>query len=278
RFDGGGAEEAVLGAAARLGDEMGVDVRTADPSRYAGVVLVDGNRGRGDATNHALGMAAPQLVFVGGSAADDWRFAHSRVFAGGEATGDGAVLVLLEMTVPFTVMKSCSFVPHTEAYTVTRADEPTRTVFELDGRPAAEVYSEVVGVPVEELGLGTFMKHPLGMVLEGDAFIRSPHSASPERGLMFQARVDEGMQLHIMRGTDLIGETRVALDGARERLGGSIGGALSFNCALRLLEMNAGGLNQDFLDLFDFPMAGFHTFGESYLVQLNHTYTGLAFA
>jgi hypothetical protein len=278
RFDGGDVDGAVRDAAERAGRALGVDVRGADAARYAGVVLVDGNRARGDATNHALAMAAPQMVFVGGSASDAWQFAHTRVFVGGEAADDGAVLVLLDMAVPFTVVKTCSFVPQTDALVVTRADEPTRTVHELDGRPAAEVYAEIVGVPVEELGLETFMRHPLGMVLEGEAFIRSPHQVSPERGLSFQARVDEGMGLHVMRGTDLIGETRGALLAAGERLGGRIGGALSFNCALRLLEMNAGELHQPFLELFDFPMAGFHTFGESYLVQLNHTYTGLAFA
>ena len=278
RFDGGDAEAAVLRAAGRLAERHGVRIADADPARFAGVVLVDGNRGQGDAVNHALAMAAPQLVFVGGSAADEWKFAESRVFVGGEATDDGAVLVLLEMAVPFTVVKTCSFEPLTGAFTVTRADEPARVVHELDGRPAAEVYAETVGVPVHALDLGVFMRHPLGMMIDGEAFIRSPNRVSPDGGLMFQARVDEGMGLHVMRGTDLVGETRVALEAARDRLGGRIGGALSFNCALRLLEMNAGGLHQPFLELFEFPMAGFHTFGESYLVQLNHTYTGLAIA
>lgn len=278
RFGDGGPEAAIQRAAGRLGDELGMELKDADPARYAGVVLVDGNRGRGDATNHALAMAAPQMVFVGGSAADDWKFAESRVFVGGDATDDGAALLLLDMNVPFTVVKSCSFEPHTEAFTVTRADEPSRVVHELNGRPAAEVYSEIVGVPVGELGLDTFMKHPLGMVLDGEAFIRSPNAATPGGALQFQARVDQGMELHIMRGTDLIGETRSAIGEARERLGGQVGGALSFNCGLRLLEMNAKNLHQEFLESFDFPMAGFHTFGESYLVQLNHTYTGLAFA
>lgn len=272
------AEAAVLRAATELGGRLGVEVGAADPARYAGIVLVDGNRGRGDVTNHALGMAAPQMVFVGGSAADEWTFTDSRVFAGGEATDDGAALVLLEMAVPFAVVKSCSFTPLTDAFTVTRADEPNRIVHELDGRPAAEVYAETVGVAVEALGLDVFMKHPLGMVIDGDVFLRSPAGTSPDGGLTFQARVDEGMGLHVMRGTDLIGETRAALRQAGEQLGGRIGGALSFNCALRLLEMNAGDLHQPFLELFDFPMAGFHTYGESYLVQLNHTYTGLAFA
>ena len=279
RTDGGDVDGAVRGAAASLGAALGIDLREADPRRYVGVVLVEGLRGREEAVNHALGMAAPSLSFVGGSAGDNLAFQQTRVFHNGEASDDGAALLLMEMAVPFVVAKTCSFVPSGEVFTITRADAPNRTVYEVNGRPVLEAYAEAAGVAADALDGRVFMRHPWGMMLDGEPWIRSPQQSLPGGGLKFYCQIEEGMQLHMMNSTDLVGETDAALQRSAGEIGGTVGGALVFNCILRRLELDAEELHEPFLRVFSgFPAAGFHTYGESYLGHINQTCTGLLFA
>ena len=276
---GTGVYPAVQHAADEIGRDLGVELRAADPSRYVGVVLVEGLRGREEAANHALGIAAPSLEFVGGSAGDNLAFKSTRVFRNGEESDDGAALLVMEMAVPFVVAMTCSFEPSDSFFTITRADAPNRIVYEVDGRPVLEAYAEAAGVEPGKLDTRVFMRQPWGMMLDEEAWIRSPQQALPDGGLKFYCEIEEGMGLHIMRGTDLVGETEAALRRAAAEVGGRIGGALVFNCILRRLELDAEDAHEPFLRVFSgFPAAGFHTYGESYLGHINQTCTGLVFA
>lgn len=278
RFEGG-VNPGIRSATDQIAAKLGFDLRDADPRRYVGLVLVEGLRGREEAANHALGMAAPALAFVGGSAGDDLEFQRTRVFCNGEASDDGAALLVLEMEVPFAIVKTCSVAPTEHEFTITRADAANRVVYEVNGRPALDAYAEAVGVSPGELGLGVFMKHPWGMLLDGEPWIRSPKQVLPDGGLHFACAVEEDMALQVMRSTDLVGETRRAFAQVERELGQPIGGALIFNCTLRRLELDAADTHDSFLQIFSrFPMAGLHTYGESYLGHMNQTCTGLIFA
>ena len=277
RFDSG-VEAGIRGAAERLARLVGAELTTLDPRQWVGVVLFDGLHMREEAGNDALGMVAPQLVFVGGSAGDDLAFKETRVFANGASTTDGAVLLLLEMAVPFTIAKTCSFEPTKHRFTITRADEANRVVYELDGRPALEAYAAAAGTTPDKLS-DVFMTHPVGMMLDGDPWIRSPQQALPDGGLKFYCRITEGSEVHLMRSTDIVGETRRAMAQAVGEVGGRAGGALVFNCILRRLELDAEGKQQAFRDSFaGMPTVGFHTYGETYVGHVNQTATVLVFA
>ena len=115
---------------------LDLDLRTATPDRYVGVVLMDGLGGGEEEVNHALGIAAPTVQFVGGSAGDGLRFDETRVFCNGEASGRGAVLLLLDMSAPFTVLKTESVEQTGQSLQVTGLDESGRFVHAFDGRPA----------------------------------------------------------------------------------------------------------------------------------------------
>jgi hypothetical protein len=212
------------------------------------------------------------------SAADNLSFERTRVFVNGRESEDGAALLVMEMAVPFTVLKTCHLEPTEHRFTVTRADAAARTVYEVGGRPVLAAYAEAAGTELDALDFGVFMQNPWGMMLDGEPWIRSPKHALPDGGLVFACAVEEGMQMHLMRRTDLVAETRRAMNEAIDVLGGTAGGGLIFNCVYRRLEMDALSLHEPFLRSFDFPMAGFHTYGESYLGHMNQTCTGLVFA
>jgi hypothetical protein len=274
-----GVEPGIRAAAKELTRLVGADLKTLDPARYVGIVLLEGLHMREEAANEALGAIAPQLVFVGGSAGDDLAFKETRVFHRGASSTDGAVLMLLDMAVPFTISKTCSFAPTKHHFTVTRADEPNRIVYELDGKPALEVYAKAAGTTPDKLDAALFMKHPVGMMLDNDPWIRSPMQALPDGGLKFYCRITEGSEVHLMKGTDLVGETREAMARAVKAVGGRASGVIAFNCILRRLELDATSAHDGFHAAFHgLPTAGFHTYGETYLGHINQTCTALVFA
>lgn len=80
---------------------------------------------------------APLMSFVGGSAGDDLRFVKTEVFYGDRVAAHGAVLLVLDAAVPFSVVKTCSFEPTDQTLTITAADAASRVVWEFDGRRAS---------------------------------------------------------------------------------------------------------------------------------------------
>ncbi|HZH04872.1 MAG TPA: FIST N-terminal domain-containing protein, partial [Myxococcaceae bacterium] len=245
-----GVQEGVRAATARLGTALKVDLRDLDPQRYVGLALMEGLKGREEETNDALGEIAPLLSFVGGSAGDNLEFKRTRVFYNGESSEDGAALLVLESAVPFTVLKACSFVPSGTSFDVTRADERNRVVYALNGRPVMEVYAEALGMRPEALNSSTFMKNPLGLMIEGKPWVRSPQQVLPDGGLKFYCRVFEGKRIDLMRATDLLDDTRSALSGLSADLKGPAAGGLVFNCILRRLELDAQSGQPAFVEAF----------------------------
>jgi hypothetical protein len=271
-------EGALRTACDELARTLGVDLRSLDPTKWAGVVLVDGLHMKEEAVNEALGNIAPQLSFVGGSAGDDLAFRETKVFSDGAASSDGAALLLFEAAVPFAIGKTCSFVPSRHVFRVTKADRRNRTIEELDGRPVLEAYAEAVGRSPDRLDSSVFMSHPIGVMIDDRPWIRSPQQALPDGGLKFYCEVLEGMEVHVMEPTDMVEDSRRSLDEIRAELGGAIAGGLAFNCILRRLELEAEKKMDDWLGSFGgVELAGFHTYGETWLGHVNQTLTGLWF-
>jgi hypothetical protein len=273
-----GVDAGMHGAIASLEEQLGAHLRELDPERYVGVVLMDGLSNNEERVNELLGQAAPFLTFVGGSAGDDLAFERTSVYVDGASSTEGAALLVLEMEVPFAITKTCSFEPAGRTFRITRADVEHRIVWELDGRPATEVYAEAVGVAAEELDSTVFMSSPLGLMIDGEAWIRSPQRVL-DGGIKFYCQILEGIDVDLMRSTDLVQETRHALQVAEQQLGGRVSGGLMFNCILRRLEMDHRGAAREFVAAVGrFPVCGFHTYGESYVGHINQTLTGLLIA
>lgn len=265
-------------AVARLEASFGRQLRDLDPERHVGFVLIDGLGGAEELVNETLGNAAPLLEFVGGSAGDDLAFERTWVAVGDQVSYRGVALLVGESAVPFRVVKTCSFVPTGRVLTVTRTDDSGRCVQELDGRPAAEAYADAVGVPVQALDTTVWMRHPLGLMIGGEPWIRSPRAVVDGGSIQFHAQLHAGLQVEVMSAVDLVADTCRSLDEARVELGGQVRAAVLFNCVLRRLQLDAEGTGGQFVaGLRGIPTAGFHTYGESWLGHVNQTLTGVLF-
>ncbi|WP_088286259.1 FIST signal transduction protein [Kineosporia sp. A_224] len=254
-----------------------VPLRDLDPAEHVGFVLIDGMHQAEEAVNEALGDAAPLLDIVGGSAGDDLAFERTWVAAGRAWSFQGVALMVCHVEVPFRVVKTCAVRETGITLRITSTDESRRVVTSFDGRPAAQVYAEAVGVPVEALDSSVFMRYPLGQMISGEPWVRSPSAVVDGGGVRFLAQMPLGMDVAVMGTGDLVGGTREALLDAWRSLG-TASGAVMFNCILRRLEMDATGATQDFVDAFGgLPVAGFHTYGETWMAHVNQTLTGIVF-
>lgn len=274
---GADAGEGTAAAIQTLEERIRVQLRHLDPAHHFGFLLVDGVHAAEEQVNDMLGNAAPLLDFVGGSAGDDFALQATWVAVGAEVSYEGVALMLCRSAVPFRIVKTCSFTPAGSALRVTSATPVLRTVHQFDGRPAARAYADAVGVPVESLDVDVFMEHPVGLMLDGRPWIRTPQAVTPDGGLRFWAQILPGMEVDVMRSGNLLADTRTALRRTRTDLGGA-SGAVLFNCGFRRLEMDAKNLSAAFPSALDgIPAAGFHTYGESWLGHVNQTLTGVVF-
>lgn len=215
------------------------------------------------------------VMFVGGSAGDDLKFASTQVFANGQAQSDAAVLALLRVPHGVDFIKTQSFCAMSKTLIPTLVDEATRTVLEFDGKPAVVAYAAALGLPAAEAAQH-FMDHPVGLMDGDEPYVRSPQQIT-DNGMAFYCAVKAGMPLSILESKDIIADTTQALADKRAEVG-SIAGVVNFHCILRTLELDAKGLSADYGRIFkDVPTVGFSTYGEAMIGHINQTSTMLVF-
>lgn len=245
-----------------------------DPKKTLGLVLIDGLSMGEERVLDAIGNLT-DISFVGGSSGDDVQFKRAPVFANGRAATDAAVLALLKPRGAFSTLKTQSLSPTSKTLTATKVDEAKRTVLEFDGEPAVNAYARALGVAPADLP-AEFMKHPLGLMVSGDPYVRSPQRIDGT-SIVFFCKVKEGTSLSVLQTEEIVTETSKALDGAIEKLG-SLSGILSFNCILRATELERRGQSQAYAQLFArAPTIGFNTYGEAFIGHVNQTATMVLF-
>lgn len=241
---------------------------TTDFSTHVGLILMDGMSGKEEGVLESLGDCT-DLTFVGGSAGDDLKFAKTDVYANGQkATGAGAI-ALLHVPAGFDLIKTQSFCTTGKTLTPTRVDSATRAVLEFDGQPAAQAYAAAVGATSADAATGAFMTSPLGLMAGDEPFVRSPQRFDGEK-LHFYCGVREGVELAVLKGTDIVADTRAELAKYNFR------SLVVFNCILRTLDLKAQAKTEAYGKLFTRPTIGFSTYGEAYIGHINQTATILA--
>ena len=210
------------------------------------------------------------LPIFGGSAADDWKMEKNYVLLGRRAYPDSVLVAVFETQLRFGLGLAHGFKPTPQRATVTRARG--HEVLELDGRPAAEVYAELLQKPQSELAgkhLTMTTGRPVGTLDAYDQYsINVASYFTPGGGVSFSQPLVEGTCLTLMDGDadDLVEAGRLALK--RALLQGAItdpATVLAFSCALRsrILGERAGEEISRLTDLVPgAAVAGFYSFGE----------------
>lgn len=245
-------------------------------NQYVGLILIDGLSGAEEKIMDKLGDLT-NVLFVGGSAGDDLKYKATYVFAGGKAYTNAAALALLKPKTKFEVVKTQSFRALDTVLKATRVNEAARTVYEFNGEPAREVYCQALGLPPDE-AQSRFQRQPLGLMVEGEPYVRGPWQFQEDGSLTFFCQIKEGMELNLLYATDIVHDTQAVVQARQEKLG-RISGLINFHCRARSVVLEEQGRVEEYMDIFaDVPMIGFSTYGEQYLGHVNVTSTMVVFA
>ena len=251
----------------------------ADAGNSFALLLIDGLSRREEPVTRVLQNALGGVQLVGGSAGDALNFGITQVYAEGAFHTDSAALVLVTTPLPFRVFKTQHFVPTDHRVVVTDADAERRIVREIDGRPAAEAYAELVGVSVQSLDPLRFAGRPMVVLIDGTNYVRSIQKANPDGSLTLMCAIEEGLVLRSAHGVGLVENLVQSFAQTRDAIGPPQL-VIGCDCILRKLEITErglGGLVEEVLS--DNNFIGFSSYGEQFGgVHINQTLTGIAIA
>jgi len=212
-----GGEKGSLGVMLLSGLEAGVGTAdaSADPKKAAEeayskaveaikgqpqAILMMASPGIEERIIEVLAEAAPGVPIVGGSAGDNTIEGHWKVFGYDEALSTAVTLAAISAPGKVGVAFAGGYAPTDKVAKVTKAEG--RTVYELDGRLALEVYREWTGKGQEEVAgmnlLGASLLAPFG--IEEAGFYRIVHLATgnDDGSIGAFAEVAEGTEVRLM--------------------------------------------------------------------------------
>ncbi|MEZ4268565.1 MAG: FIST N-terminal domain-containing protein [Myxococcota bacterium] len=261
-------------AAADLGECL--PPRGLDAPPAFGMLLVDGLSRREERLSAAIRGVVGDLPFVGGSAGDNLHFEATHILHDGKFLEGAALFVLFETSLPFATFHFHDVVPTHIRVRVTRTDAEGRTIHELDGQPAAEVYARLIKRPLAELTTAVFADHPWLCHIEGTDYVRSVGRALPDGSLYLLCAVADGDWLTLGARGDGVVAAAAAFDAVRDQVAHPAF-AIGFDCVLRRLDLETRGVAHEVEALLsDNHVVGFSTYGEQIGgVHVNQTFTGV---
>ena len=273
-FDTIAAGKQVTEGIRSMGQRNGLPPSATDTFAF---LLIDGIAMQEEMVVSCVHQNLQGIDMIGGSAADDTRFASTHLFHNGRFHQNIALLTLVRSDQPFMAFRTQHFVQSSQRMVVTRADPARRVVFEINGRPAAREFAKLVNLPITELTPLIFSTHPVVVRVGGQYFVRSIAKVNPDESLTFFCAIDEGIVLTIAKGVDMVENLREAFAKVRASLGEPML-VLGCDCILRRLETERDGLKEKIGDIFAANnVIGFATYGEQFnAMHVNQTFTGVA--
>jgi hypothetical protein len=241
-------------------------------------LLIDGLSNKEEIVSALVGNALGSIPFVGGSASDNLKFEKTLIYHDGDFHQNSACLSIISTSRPFKVFKTQHFIPTDTRLVITMAEPDQRLVKEINGRAAAQVYADSLGLDVKDLNSEVFSRHPVIIKIGGQHFVRSLLQVTDAGGIIFHCAIDNGLVIRIAERQNVAEKTR-ALFKEIEKDIGEIEGTLLFECILRRLDiLNTPNESPEVFELYKhYHCAGFHTYGEQYdSVHINQTLTGVA--
>jgi len=242
---GGGLSVDAISAGAtaikRACENLGVRQQDLDPRRYVGLVIDDGFRYKKEELLLGILEKSQTLVLVGGGASDDNRDPAKQsalIHVDGVVTGDAVLVALFRTSAPWAALRSHWYVPTGEKITITKVDESHTRALEIDGKPAAKRYAEILGVEdVRQLEFGTphgFAVRPTALRVGREYFIRAAWKPQDDGSILFANLLEEGTELELMKMGDMAGMTRAFFTEELPRRVQNPQAALLFHCGGRM--------------------------------------------
>jgi hypothetical protein len=254
--------------------------------KFVALVIDDPFRFR--AEELLLGVMAMNqaLVAVGGGAADsnlDVTKASALVHVDGEVATDAVAVALIRTEAPWAALRSHWYAPTGQTLRVTKVDDSAKRALEIDGKPAAARYAELLGVGIDDLEFGKpngFAARPTALKVGREYFIRAPWKPLDDGSIMFANLLEEGTELELVRITDIVESTRKFFESELPARVPSARAALLFHCSGRKIFSQLAGKSAELAATFAAAptCAGMNVQFEIYCgFSINSTLTSLAF-
>lgn len=224
-----------------------------------------------------LNAALGSIVHFGGSAGDDIHLANTHVYWDGAFHNQAAVVIMVNTSREFKVFSSHHMESRDQKLVVTRASAESRTVYQLNAEPAAEVYAKAVGVPVDQLDHNVFALNPLAVRMGQEYYVRSIQRVNEDLSLTFYCAVENGIVLTAMKPGDMLADIEQVLAKISQQIGDPEL-VLGCDCFLRRLELEHQGEKAAMSELLQrHRVVGFNTYGEQIGgMHINQTFTAVA--
>ncbi len=153
-----------------------------------------------DILEGVMEVVGGHIPIIGGSAGDDFAFRQTYQFANGKVHKDSAIVVSFVNDLMSGFGVAHGYKPTNAIVMVTKSEG--KVVKELNKRPALRVYSELVGIPIEELQgpkpawIG--VQHPFGVAdTTGKYWIKAPQAGNGT-DLIFFSKIPKHMMMAMM--------------------------------------------------------------------------------
>ena len=221
----------------------------------------------------AYSVVGAQVPLVGGCAGDDLRMSQTHQLYGQEVLTGAVVAAAIGSDAPLGIGVRHGWRRVGDPMLITRSADSR--VYEIEGRPALDVYFERLEAPEEvRSDAAAFVRfaqvHPLGLASRSEEHVRFIGDANFEdRSLGCIAEVPQGSLAWLMEGDDtsVLEATDAACEDALQALDGRPAlGLLAFDCIARRGVLGDEGIRSEVERVAALgggaPVAGFYTYGE----------------
>lgn len=213
----------------------------------------------------------PHHQLVGGAAADNWELKQTHVAANDAALIDGAVALHVFSKIPWGVGVQHGLRPVSTKMRITNSDR--RTVRQIDGKPAFEVYREYARKHGKELTDETLTEflfnNAMGLYFfENMCKVRAAMTVNRDGSLSCGGEVPKDAYVSFLEGNEetlLSSGREAALEAQRALDGAKAAGVLVFDCVTRGKKLGSSMRKEieNVRAVFpDAPVAGFLCYGE----------------
>lgn len=210
------------------------------------------------------------IRLIGGTAGNTEANQPKHVAYNGEVLTNATVYAVIGSKMgAIEIFKENLYHARKSTHAVTKVSKDNRTVYEIDGRKAMDVYEEELGYTDASVGEGVF-KNPLCRIVGADSYITAIFSFNPDRSITTYKNILEN---------DVIAFSEIAQDYQRyieDNISGltksrKVAGIMSVNCILRYLYFDNNNYTNTYANMMKSMAANCHWGvvgdGEQYVEQ-----------
>ena len=220
--------------------------------------------------------------FVGGSAANNLNSAHTYIYDNQRAVENHAVIILLKMAkdCSFGFLKTQNYEKTGNSFFCVDTNEFTRTVSTVLDQKKTSIKTFVQALcdilhTTEDNLEQALANYSFAIEVNGNLFIRSLSQIDKSTGaLSFYCDVNKGCEIHLVKSVDFIKNTKNDIDNYLNNKPKPVGAVLC-DCILRRASNQKSLASAN--NWWNFPVAGFSTFGEIFGMNINATLSALIF-